>query len=1211
MSKARLSDWFLGNTVPRKPEYVDFVMRVLIPFLDDRAEQSSAHRRKPAAAWQALFRAAQAVSMSGQGGRGARVHAASPGRLLRGPSQALRDVFPYEFVGREEELTALETFATAPDGAPAYLWWQAGPWAGKTALLAWFASLRLPAGVDVAHYFIVSRLGTNRRKDFVRVVAGQLASATGSRRPPSLDREQPDLSPLYEAAARACRDRGRRLLLIVDGLDEDADAGPGPRGQGIAGLLPKHPPYGMRVIVTGRPNPRLPQKLAPDHPLRDSGIIRQLTDSPAARIIRDMAVEELDALLTDSDEGQRLLGLLVSAQGALTGSDLGELLGMSPFSVEQKLRSVVGRSMAPTEIDRLALGARTAAEADADAGRQTFVLAHEELHLAAAAALGKAALAAYEQDLHAWAETYRAKNWPEDTPNYLLTGYTRLVQRGRDADRLAELVLDPRRQLRLVQRSGPDVALADLTLLADRPGLTTPAGAAVSRESLLSYARPMPRSVARTAALNGDVRRARALARSSPQAAAQSLTLAAVAHVLRDSGREEEAGQIAWEAAGRARTALDEAGQRLGYIADEAEDAAGRAALALLATGQVEAGLELLRSTHGTSSARYDVWAEAADLLAPQHPEDAGELLDELEQEAEELAEEPGEGSAVAVQIWETVVAAAPDRAPRLHDRILAHARGVWEAQPTLEHLSVLALAASALAQDRPRPAADLAYTARRHVETTLLGGPTTPMSAPDAFHVEFGFRHTLARLAQALHDTGTPAEEVSGFLDRVDPQGVGEDETRDEDEDNEAEAERLADEAFRLSRLGIGGEAKDRLDAALALLPLAGPGTGHAPVWLPGLIAALVRTGEAEGVEELIDLWPDPAGRARAYAAMALASADLGQRRVARRHAYRAAQAVAGAAPDGSPDPYGGAWAHAAQALACVGEGEGAAALYLIRKHTMPADRSRRAAWRKADRLARIAVATELAEHDPLMSGELLLPLIDALQAGRKSPTAMPALLARVADLLPATARAGHPYAERCQELREEGLAHMHRCPDTWQPESVLVHALLRIGAGEDPGRQLDWLARDAVNRGPEHSPTAALAVVRAAHGDIGEAKRLSEGLPNARARAAAHATVAGYLARVPVRPVPEINLAQPDPFVRTIQHLALTVTPRLPADLRVATDFLHRSLVSAGWYHALPVLARVEPDAVARIRDIAAAHARARKDGRPTDATPAVWYP
>ncbi|MFB7090841.1 hypothetical protein [Streptomyces sp. NPDC056296] len=163
--------------MPRK-ENGYYVRDKLIPYLEELAEKRTpGYHRRPPAAWQALHDAAKARRNSRQGGRGPRVHAASRGILLKGASQTLTDVFPLDFVGREEELAELEAFAAAPDGAPQYLWLQAGPWAGKTALLAWFAAQRLPAGVDAAHYFIVGRLGTNVRE-------GSSGSSASSWRPP-------------------------------------------------------------------------------------------------------------------------------------------------------------------------------------------------------------------------------------------------------------------------------------------------------------------------------------------------------------------------------------------------------------------------------------------------------------------------------------------------------------------------------------------------------------------------------------------------------------------------------------------------------------------------------------------------------------------------------------------------------------------------------------------------------------------------------------------------------------------------------------------------------------------------------------------------------------------------------------------------------------------------------------------------------------------
>ncbi|MFD6426914.1 hypothetical protein ACFWEP_33785, partial [Streptomyces sp. NPDC060198] len=720
--KSTLGDWF-SKTPPQKPQHVKYVLHILIPYLEERAERHSpGHVPTPAGIWSRQLGTAQNAGRSRQGGHGSRVTATSRPRLLGGHSPALLDVLPGVLEGRGEEVADLTAFVEAPDGAPAYSCWRAGPWAGKTALMAWFA-VHAPAGVDVAHYVISGRLGTDRRDGFVRAVSLQLAAAAeNKRRPPPNDRN-PDLDPLYEAAARRSWERGRRLVLIVDGLDEDADAGLA--DPGIAGLLPKVPPYGMRVIVAGRPHPRVPTRLASDHPLRDPAVVRRLDDSPAARIIRDAALTELDTVLNDAGIGRRLLGLLVSARGALTGADLGELLGVTPRDVEERLRTVAGRSLAPTRADLLPLDVRSGVEADA--GRQTFVPAHEELRRIACEQLGRPFLAARTRELHDWASSYRAGHWPDDTPNYLLSGYTRLLRESGDTRRLTALVLDPKRQSLLVRHSAADVALGHLDLIdppgaapSPSPDLAVSAAAGVSREMLSSRVRPLPEAVARTIARLGDARRARTLASASGSAVDKALSLAGVARVLRAMGDGEAAG-TARDSAKWARAALREA-DRLGYAVEESEEAAAQAALALLETapapvgrgareaaagdrkapgsrprllaagsdpgestdprGRFEDGLTLLRSTHGTGAARTEAWALAAELLAPDHPEHAVALLDELEEQAETLiCENPADAAAAtaALRLWRTVASVTPDRADRLHDRASALAAEVWE----------------------------------------------------------------------------------------------------------------------------------------------------------------------------------------------------------------------------------------------------------------------------------------------------------------------------------------------------------------------------------------------------------------------------------------------------------------------------------------------------------------------------------------------------
>ncbi|MEU9853708.1 hypothetical protein [Streptomyces sp. NPDC047974] len=1186
---SNLSGWFL-DAPPQLPRHVTYVLTVLIPFLEDRAVlRSPGHRRAADGVWGRRLSAAQTVSKSGQGGRGPRVHAASAGRLLGGPSLVLRDVLPRDFVGRERECADLAAFATARDGSPSYLWFRAGPWAGKTALLAWFLARELPAGVDVAHHFVSGRHGTDRRLDFARAVGAQLAAVSGGRRRPPLDPEDLTLDPWYDLAAQECEKRGRRLLLVVDGLDEDADAGPECRG--IAGLLPKEPPHGMRVIVSGRPSPRVPERLADDHPLRDHGVVRRLSDSPAARIIRDAAMAELRGLLKDPDFGERVLGLLVSARGALSWEDLAELLDVGPHAVEERLRTVAGRSLAPTRVDRLPLDVRS--ETEAEDGLQAFVLAHSTLQETASKGIGRRSRLKRIAELHAWAREYEAEGWDEETPNYLLTGYTRLVREEEAPERLAELVLDPRRQLRLVLRDGADVALGDVESVAPTDGEeVAPARAAavaVSRELLRGRVQALPGSVARTVARLGDAGRARALAGASGRAVEKAVRLADLARSLHARG-DAEAAATARAAVGWARTALREAG-RFAHLVDEAGAAAARAAVALLETAlapdrrdDFREALALLRASRGTGAARYEAWAVAAGLLAAEHPDEAAELLDALEEDAEGLGVEGD--SAGAVQVWATVAAADPDRGGRVRERVLAHVTEVWEDGPALEKVGVVAVAASLVAPSRPEPAARLVDSARQYLES-VLGVDAGGLSAADAFPVDFGFRDTLEAFCRALVEIGASEETVDRMRDlglRVLPE-ESEEEVLDADpfEDRAfVEAGRIADEALALAGREAEDEAEQLLQQALALLPAGGLGEGLSPVWMADLAGALVRTGAADEAAALPATVERPADRVRVNAALALACADAARPEAAYRYADEAAREAAKA---------GTGRAHVAQAWACVGEvGK---VVDLLARHLQQPDRAgTRAAWRKADQAVRIAVSAELSALDPEAAGLVLLPVLKRLDAGRKALRSQ-SLLASVVELVPAAGRLPSPARELFDDLMEAARTQAARSgPRSRRAEDVLVVAFLRLGAGDLPGRQVDWLRQELRNRGAEHFPTAALAVLHAALGDIAAAEAVA-GLPAVpHHRAAALTAVASHLARVPVRPFPVTGPGGTDSFTRAVQHLALTATPLATPAPEAALGSLGRVSTTAGWYHALPVLARVAPEAVAAVHEIAAVH-------------------
>ena len=232
-------------------------------------------------------------------------------------------IAPPELVGREAELRELAAYCTEPGQGP-YVWWQAPAWTGKSALMSTFV-LHPLAGIRVVAFFITARLGgQDTREAFTEVVLEQLAELLGQDLPPMLTAGTRDahLLGMLEQAAAACAERGERLILVVDGLDEDRGVTTGPDAHSIAALLPHDPPAGMRVVVAGRPDPPIPEDVPGWHRLRDPGIIRPLAPSGYAQDIKTLAQQELRRLLRGTPAEQDLLGLLTAARGGLSGSDL-------------------------------------------------------------------------------------------------------------------------------------------------------------------------------------------------------------------------------------------------------------------------------------------------------------------------------------------------------------------------------------------------------------------------------------------------------------------------------------------------------------------------------------------------------------------------------------------------------------------------------------------------------------------------------------------------------------------------------------------------------------------------------------------------------------------------------------------------------------------------------------------------------------------------
>jgi tetratricopeptide (TPR) repeat protein len=520
--------------------------------------------------------------------------------------QQVRRIAPPELVNRETELAELVRFCLDADRGP-YAWWQAGAWAGKSALLSTFV-LRpeVSERVRIVSFFITARLAAqDTREAFTQVLLEQLADLTGQDLPavlPEATREAYLLDLLAQAAV-ACQQAGGRLVLVVDGLDEDRGVTTGPHAHSIAGLLPASPPAGMRVIVAGRPNPPIPDDVLDWHPLRAPGIIRPLPGSSYGRDVQRLSRQELQRLLHGTPVEQDLLGLLTAARGGLSGADLEELTEAPLWDIEEILHTAAGRTFT-RRAGRWALG--TAPE--------VYLLGHEELQATASHYLGDQRLAGYHDRLHHWAGAYRARGWPPSTPEYLLSGYFRLLTTlSGDLSRMIACAGDRARHNRMLDLTGGDAAALaeirtalDLIAAEDTPDLVSALRLARDRDQLTDRNTNIPASLPAVWATLGQTSRAGALAASITDPDRRAEALAQVAGALARAGQFEQAETLA-------RSTDDPHSQAL---------ALARIAGALAGTGQHERAVavagqaEVLARCVTGAEGQAKVLAEAADVLA-------------------------------------------------------------------------------------------------------------------------------------------------------------------------------------------------------------------------------------------------------------------------------------------------------------------------------------------------------------------------------------------------------------------------------------------------------------------------------------------------------------------------------------------------------------------------------------------------------------------
>ncbi|MEV0135842.1 hypothetical protein AB0H83_46305 [Dactylosporangium sp. NPDC050688] len=365
--------------------------------------------------------------------------------------ERLWDLAPAD--GLADRETELEELAAWCAGDEPYVWWQAGPWAGKTALMSWFV-LHPPPDTDVVSFFITARFASQSDSaSYTEAVSEQLAALLGESVPPALSDASADAyrrAALRSAIQRA-EDLGRTLVLLVDALDEDRGHTAGARLPSIASLLPGRTSRHLRVIVSSRAMESPPDDVESDHPLR-SCRVRELEVSAHARAIKHRARTELGALLRGDDTARSLLALITAAGGGLTQQDMEMLTGLAPYEVQEALTGPFGRTVT-SRVDPWA----------GRSSRRVHLFAHETLREEATERLGEARLSEWRSKIKDWADGFEARDWPADAPMYLLRDYPRILDPRLDLDRLVRLAMNPHRQDRLLDLTGGDTtAMAEI-----------------------------------------------------------------------------------------------------------------------------------------------------------------------------------------------------------------------------------------------------------------------------------------------------------------------------------------------------------------------------------------------------------------------------------------------------------------------------------------------------------------------------------------------------------------------------------------------------------------------------------------------------------------------------------------------------------------------------------------------------------------------------
>ena len=301
-------------------------------------------------------------------------------------------------------------------------------------------------------------------------------------RPRFVSERANDLADLLEEAARACAERDRRLLVLIDGLDE---YDPTTTSLDLADWLPDAStlPDQAMLLVASRAGADV--RLPSAHPLFELRAahhrLRSCYRDPARRARGTRA----------GPEGSRRIRF---SPRLLSGGRRRRADGQRTACLAETARPRRGRQRDRSTARQFPRPQSHAPSRPRDGtGAQVYAFAHDTL-LTEARSRFASDLATYEDLLDEWADDYAHVDWPVDTPRYLLRPYTReLTRRAHDPatpdarrttamigalDRLSALARSPSRHAFLLRATGSDYAAlveirnAQKLIAAKRPLIT-------------------------------------------------------------------------------------------------------------------------------------------------------------------------------------------------------------------------------------------------------------------------------------------------------------------------------------------------------------------------------------------------------------------------------------------------------------------------------------------------------------------------------------------------------------------------------------------------------------------------------------------------------------------------------------------------------------------------------------------------------------------